>query len=164
MFCRVSMGWCYNIVMASIYIIKSKTSGKSYIGQTNKTAEKRWKSHLIECRRREGCRALYAAIKKYGEEDFDISTLESGDFTREELNILEKKHICAHQTLSPSGYNLTTGGDYNEISEETRKLKSDRSKGRKITWGNKVSIGVRKLWLNPEYRAKQTKQRHQKRG
>ena len=56
--------------MASIYIIKSKTSGKVYIGQTNSTAGKRWKKHLVELRRREGCRALYSAIKKYGVNDF----------------------------------------------------------------------------------------------
>jgi len=150
--------------MASIYIIKSKTSGKSYIGQTNTTAEKRWKKHLTELRRREGCRALYSAIKKYGENDFEVITLKSGDFTREELNVLEQKYIKEQKTLSPFGYNLTTGGDYNEISDETRMLKSERMMGRKVTWGDKVSIGVKKLWQDPIYREKQTKQRHQKRG
>ena len=150
--------------MASIYIIKSKTSGKCYIGQTNSTAEKRWKKHLVELRRREGCRALYSAIKKYGEKDFLIGSIEVGDFTRDKLNELEKKYIKKFNSLSPNGYNLMTGGGYCEMSEETRKLKSDRMKGRKVTWGKKVSLGVKKLWEDPEYRARQTLQRYEKRG
>lgn len=150
--------------MASIYIIKSKTSGKSYIGQTKTTAEKRWKKHLVELRRREGCRALYSAIKKYGEDDFEITTLKSGDFTREELNTLEQKYIKEQKTLSPLGYNLMSGGMYCELSEETRKLKSERMMGRKVTWGDKVSIGVKKLWDNPEYRKKMIEAHTGKRG
>lgn len=140
--------------MASIYLIKSKTSGKCYIGQTNSTAEKRWKKHLVELRRREGCRALYSAIKKYGESDFIVTTLESGNFDRKKLNELEKNYIHEQKTLSPLGYNLTTGGDFVEDSVETRKRKSEALKGRRVTWGSKVSLGVKKLWNDPEYRKK----------
>jgi len=150
--------------MASIYIIKSKTSGKCYVGQTNSTAEKRWKKHLSEMKRREGCRGLYNAIRKYGVNDFEIKTVETGNFLREELNELEKKYIKENNSLSPNGYNLMTGGGYCEMSEETRKLKSERMMGRKITWGDKVSVGVKKLWEDPVYRATQTLQRHEKRG
>jgi DNA invertase Pin-like site-specific DNA recombinase len=38
------------------------------------------------------------------------------------------------------------------------------TKGRKIKWAEKVSIGVKKLWEDEEYRTKQTEQRKQKRG
>ena len=150
--------------MASIYIIKSKTSGKVYIGQTNSTAGKRWKKHLVELRRREGCRALYSAIKKYGVNDFEVEDLLVGDFSKEELNKLEKEYIIKKNSLSPNGYNLMTGGGCCEMSLETRKLKSERMKGRKVTWGDKVSIGVKKLWEDTEYRKKQTLQRYEKRG
>lgn len=140
--------------MASIYLITSKTSGKSYVGQTNSTAEKRWRKHLNEVSRRVGCRALYSAIKKYGVDDFSIVTLQTGDFTRSELNRLEQQYIQKQNTIAPHGYNLTTGGDHNEISEETRMLKSKVMKGRKITWGDKVKVSMKKLWKDPEYRSR----------
>ena len=150
--------------MASIYIIKSKTSGKSYIGQTKTTAEKRWRKHLIELRRREGCRALYSAIKKYGENDFEITTLKSGDFAREELNTLEQKYIKEQKTLSPFGYNLMSGGQYCELSKETKEKMSAKRKGREIKWAKKISRGVKKLWDNPNYRKSMSAAHSHKRG
>lgn len=150
--------------MSSIYIIKSKTSEKSYIGQTNSTTEKRWKKHLDAQRRNKTTSALYLAIEKYGIEDFEVKSIVDGNMDKKQLNELEVKYIAEMNTLSPKGYNLNGGGNSNVISEETRKRKSNALKGRNMTWGNKVSLGVKKLWSDPEYRAKQIAQRYAKRG
>jgi hypothetical protein len=41
--------------------------------------------------------------------------------SRDEMNKLEAQFIEKFKTVSPDGYNLTTGGDRREISQETRK-------------------------------------------
>ena len=76
--------------MATIYLIKSKTSGKCYVGQTNHTAIERWRGHLDTMKRISGCVALYSAIRKYGELDFEVKEIISGKFSKKELNELEK--------------------------------------------------------------------------
>jgi len=150
--------------MSTIYIIQSKTTKKSYIGQTIYSSEHRWKKHLSQINCKNQCTALYSAIRKYGKDDFIIKEIKNGDFTKKELNDFEKYYIKKYNTLSPCGYNLQTGGGCFTVSEETKEKMSKIMKGRKITWKKKVSLGVKKLWEDPIYRRKQTLQRHEKRG
>ena len=110
-----------------------------------------------------GCSALYEAFKKYGVENFTIETI-CFSSNKKELMSLEKHYISELNTVSPNGYNLTSGGENCIVSKETRQKISNRLKGRKIEWAEKVSSGVKKLWENEEYRAKQIEQRKQKRG
>lgn len=84
-------------------------NGKSYIGITSKTAEERWNVHLM--RVREGrSHALQAAIRKHGQDKFQVKTLVIAD-DWDYLCDLEKKAIVAYGTMVPNGYNLTSGGE-----------------------------------------------------
>jgi len=139
--------------MACIYIIKNTINSKVYIGQTTNTAEKRFKKHLSMIYSN-GCSALYPAFKKYGIENFKVETLIEGEFDLQTLNELEKTYIKHFNSLSPNGYNLTTGGDKYEYCKETSIKKSNATKGRKMTWADKTSLGIKSLWENKEYREK----------
>lgn len=145
-----------------VYKITNQITGKEYVGFTTRSVEHRFKKHKSMVYKK-GCSALYRAMEKYGKENFTVQVL----FTSEDLSELKKaesEYIISHRTLSPHGYNLTTGGEHPTITQEARNNLSKSMKGRKILWKNKVSEGVKKLWENEEYRERQTKQRHEKRG
>ena len=107
----------------SIYKFTSP-SGKSYIGQTC-DLKRRFASH----QKTTGCAAFSNAIKKHGFENFSLEILRC-DLTLDESNYLENKYIIDMGTLSPSGYNLTTGGDNYMASEETKKKQSKAKMGK----------------------------------
>ncbi len=148
--------------MGCIYKILNNINKKIYIGLTTNTAEYRFKKHKSMIYSN-GCSALYEAFKKYGVENFTIETI-CFSSNKKELMSLEKHYISELNTVSPNGYNLTSGGENCIVSKETRQKISNSLKGREVKWAEKVSKGVKKLWENEEYRAKQTKQRKQKRG
>ncbi len=148
--------------MGCIYKITNCINQKLYVGLTLSDAETRFKKH-ISMIYSNGCSALYGAIKKYGIESFIVETICLSNDKKELMN-LEKHYISELNTVSPNGYNLTTGGENCRVTDKTKQKISTRLKGREIKWAEKVSKGVKKLWENEEYRAKQTKQRKQKRG
>lgn len=88
----------YGIVYQALCI----PSGKSYVGQTIRPLEVRWKAHRYTL---EGCRALKAAIRKYGAESFVLSVLDTAT-SQEDLNQKEAYWIDRLGTISPGGYNL----------------------------------------------------------
>jgi hypothetical protein len=119
-----------------IYIITSKTSGKSYIGQTRshrihyyrykpKGYLERWKDHIYEALKQNNagseCVALNNAIRLYGVDDFEIELLDTCDLDDDnlQLNELEKRYIEEYNTLTPNGYNLTIGGSQRPLSKES---------------------------------------------
>lgn len=148
--------------MGCIYKITNLINGKIYIGLTTRTAIHRFNKHKSMLSR-VGCSALYSAMRKYGKENFIIETLFISE-NKKELMKHEQFFICWYGSISPRGYNLTTGGEYCTVSDEVKEKMKKIMTGRKITWGDKVSKGVKKLWDDPEYRRKQTLQRHEKRG
>jgi|688.fasta_scaffold625874_2 group I intron endonuclease len=150
--------------MKSIYKIENKINGKLYIGQTINSLKTRFKKHLSQINCKNQCSALYSAIRKYGKENFEISEIVSGDFSKDELNNLEIFFIQHYNTLSPNGYNLQTGGNTTTLADEVKKSISNTMMGRKITWSEKISETIKQKWQNPEYREKQTNQRYVKRG
>ena len=84
-------------------------SGKSYIGITLKTLDRRLSLHRSHARKgRAG--AIYSAIRKYGDHSFTARKLVITD-DREYLCELERRAIKAFGTRPPYGYNLTDGGD-----------------------------------------------------
>lgn len=93
--------------MGFIYKITNKLNGKSYIGKTESTVDKRWKQHLAD-HKRDRCknRPLYRAMSLYGINNFSISILEETENTIER----EIYWIDYYNTYS-SGYNATKGGD-----------------------------------------------------
>lgn len=105
--------------MGIIYKVTNKINGKSYIGQTKFTLEKR----KIEHEKHNDCYFHYA-LKKYGFENFKWETVED-KILKEKLNEKEKHYINEYNTFE-NGYNLTTGGEGGYIrSEETKKLLSE---------------------------------------
>ena len=93
--------------MAYIYKITNKLNGKIYIGKTYLTIEKRFREHCSDSQR-EGFekRPLYAAMRKYGIDNFQIETIEQ----TEEPEMREKYWIEYYGSFK-NGYNATTGGD-----------------------------------------------------
>lgn len=106
-----------------IYKIQNKTNGKSYIGQTVESLQKRRNQHLAT----KGCRAISNALRKYGSNNFEWTILYEADCI-ETLNFMEEYYIEKLNTLAPSGYNLQSGGNNRLHSLETRQLMSERRK------------------------------------
>lgn len=111
-----------------VYCITNAITGKKYVGQTRNTLAKRWWWHKLYAARGSSS-AIHGAIRKYGESAFKLSQLDVAR-SLEELNQKEIFYIKQLNTLAPSGYNLTTGGDVFTHSEETRAKMSRSLKGR----------------------------------
>lgn len=112
-----------------IYLITSP-SGKEYIGQAVKflpSGKKygyigRWNGHKNEAKNNKNyCRVLDHAIRKYGFESFSLSLIETVNI--EDLDKRENYWIERKNTMSPNGYNLTTGKSNSRQSLETRELR-----------------------------------------
>lgn len=88
----------------AIYKITNKINNKIYIGQSSQPKER----FLQHCRNYKESRSLInKAIQKWGVENFDFEII--GWF--EDYNEKEKYYIAYYGSISPNGYNLTTGGD-----------------------------------------------------
>lgn len=92
-------------------------SGFSYIGQTIHSLEER-AGHGGKGYK--GCSRFYAAIQKYGWENFEVEIL--AEVKYKDLDEAEIKYIQIFNTLSPNGYNLTAGGQGNFPRKELRKV------------------------------------------
>lgn len=127
--------------MGFIYMITCKKNQKKYIGQTTSTIKERWNSHkycanaLIRVKaenmnnnenpeviRNIPKSALYCAMAAHGIENFTYEQIV--EVKDEELNESEIYYIKEYNTLSPNGYNLTTGGDshYQHSAETVQKM------------------------------------------
>ena len=106
---------------SGIYLITNTVNGKQYVGQSV-GLKRRFARHKRAARTKNKREAFYLhnAIAKHGVENFKFEVLlyaDDADF----LNLMEQKIIAGYETLSPSGYNLDTGGGVNRsFSEETR--------------------------------------------
>lgn len=99
-------------------------SGKSYIGQTIKTIEKRAK---YTGEGYKGCPVFYKAILKYGFENFiceilEEVTAETNQEIKKKLGEREQFYICKFNTLAPSGYNIRLGGEDGSIFSKESKV------------------------------------------
>lgn len=95
--------------MPYIYKITNQINGKAYIGKTLKTIAERWKEHLKDSQNTsKEHRPLYAAMKKYGIDNFSIEEVECCSDC--ELSDREKYWIEYFGTFK-YGYNATVGGD-----------------------------------------------------
>ena len=116
-------------VFMLIYKATSKTSGKSYIGQTV-DLKQRIRSHKHLSRNPKT--HFHYAIQKYGFDDFTWEILKIVD-TKEELILCEISLIADHDTFD-SGYNMTIGGEGNlEPTDELKKRWSEQRKGRIVS-------------------------------
>lgn len=104
------MGFIYRLVFPN---------GKSYVGQTKrKKVSTRWRMH--KNRKDSNCRALQAAIRKYGWSNVRKEVLL--EVSEEKLDKWEVHYIAKIDSYH-NGYNLTPGGDFNPM-----RLKAVRDK------------------------------------
>lgn len=126
---------CVNI--AGIYLFRNKINGKCYVGQAIKI-RKRFLQHMGKFRENHPY-PLYAALNKYGLENFEFEVLETfenldQDDLSKMLNEREIYWIAQYKSYE-NGYNQTLGGEATHgwiPSEETRRKLSEALKG-KIT-------------------------------
>jgi predicted GIY-YIG superfamily endonuclease len=95
--------------MYRVYKISCSVNGKIYIGYTGKTAEERFKAHLLNARWRKKT-ALYDAIRAYGNDSFSVELLVECE-THAQACAEEIKFIAELNSMLPNGYNMTRGGD-----------------------------------------------------
>lgn len=102
-----------------IYIARFP-NGKCYVGQTRMKFERRVYAHTFAAKG-ESDLAIYRAWRKHGAPVFSVLDEAPVD----ELDLLEQLYIEQYDTLSPNGYNLTTGGGVGTtVSDETRAKQS----------------------------------------
>lgn len=102
---------CDKIDYFIIYSYTNLVNGKRYIGQT-KSPEERHKRHFITARYEKGPGydyPFYAAIRKYGEENFRYEIL-AKDLTQDLANTMEEYYIELYNSME-HGYNLLSGGN-----------------------------------------------------
>lgn len=113
-----------------IYKITNILNGKMYIGQTISKVSTRWSQHIHAAFKNRSNSLIALAIKKYGKESFNVETIEICDHI-EQLNIREQELIKQHNTLSPNGYNLDSGGKNNIMHQSTKDKISKIMTGKK---------------------------------
>ena len=109
-----------------IYILTSP-SVKQYVGR-DVNLPHRATQHLRG--KEPTCPRIHNAIKKYGADTFSVEIIRYPGISQEALNAVERWWIRRLQTLSPSGCNLTEGGDGVIASEETRQKISKKASQR----------------------------------
>jgi group I intron endonuclease len=111
-----------------IYKLTNKINGKPYIGQTIKDLDERWAEYkTLRCVRQP---KLYAALNKYGPDNFTYEAIDEGT-NQIELDLLETKYIRLFNSMN-NGYNCNEGGNARGvITEETRTKISKATKGKK---------------------------------
>lgn len=141
-------------MFGKLYLITCSVTDKSYVGKTYDSIESRWNQHIRESKRFPH-RKFYAAIIKYGPDNFIVEEIASAE--ENELEILEIKLIQELDTYK-NGYNSTLGGDgkryitisdsaiidkYHElksIKDVSRQLKIDEGSIRKILASNSIEL------------------------
>jgi group I intron endonuclease len=93
-----------------VYKITNKINGKKYIGKTEYSLEHRWNRHLSSARNGSKFR-FHSAIRKYGEDCWDLSVIET--YQTEDENLINEKEshfINLFESDTKKGYNATSGG------------------------------------------------------
>lgn len=83
--------------------------GKSYIGITADSAERRFAEHRYNSETNRADRAVNRALRKYGPDSVTLETLVIAEW--DYLVALEPKVIAAYGTFGRGGYNMTAGGE-----------------------------------------------------
>lgn len=94
-----------------IYLVTNKINKKKYIGLTILSINRRWKNHVEQANALniKSDQSLHAAIREHGESTFEIVQIDSGT-TKRNLETKEREWIVKLNTLTPHGYNISTGG------------------------------------------------------
>ena len=140
-----------------MYIYKTTNiiNGKIYIGLSTSTVDESTNYYGSG-------KILHRAISKYGKENFTKEILESNIESKEILNQREIYYISKYNSTDDSiGYNITyggTGGDTISNHPDRDVILSKISNASKKLWQDpeykaKMSIKQKEIWSDPEYKA-----------
>lgn len=102
-----------------IYKIVNNVDGRVYIGQTSRLLDSRWNDHLKRLRSGTHENEYLQNSWNKNPTSFSIEILQDNIYTVQELNEAEARWIASYQSnLREYGYNLTSGGDRKEFTEE----------------------------------------------
>jgi len=93
--------------VATVYRITNRQNGHAYVGVTRKTVSLRWTRHCYNALGRYLRTRLYAAIRKYGVESFDVEPIASC-LSLVHVSEVERAVIQQQQPV----YNQTNGGEF----------------------------------------------------
>lgn len=127
-----------------IYRITNSINGKSYIGQTTKTLEERWKQHLANYKKLNFY--FYRAIRKYGINCWKIEIIEEVEHSL--LNDREQYWIAYYNTMK-EGYNMNTGGGQNskhspEVINKLKQIIKTKEQREKMSLSAKIRMSREK--------------------
>jgi group I intron endonuclease len=128
-----------------VYLVTNKVNGKKYVGQhAGNDLESYWRRNVwLAEMGYEGKRLLYRAIRKYGEDGFDVKPLVIVG-TKEEMDRYEIGLIKAWDLTNPEkGYNITLGGGGSlgvKFSKETRAKMSKAREGKTMSEENRLKF------------------------
>lgn len=111
--------------MYKVYKIVNKVNGKYYIGMTKQTLIKRFSQHKQNAKMGKNT-YLYNAIRKYGNDNFEIELLLECS-NKEECCNLEIEYISKNK----NGYNLAPGGEGGFIVQDIKSWKCKLKESRK---------------------------------
>jgi group I intron endonuclease len=126
-----------------VYKITNIKNGKPYIGKTEYSLEHRWNRHLSSARNGSKFR-FHSAIRKYGEDCWDLSVIET--YQTEDENFINEKEshfIKLFESDTKRGYNATSGGTGGWMLPRCSQQVQEK-------WRNNISIRTTG-YSNPNY-------------
>lgn len=123
-------------VFGVVYLIQNMINGKKYVGQTVQPLEIRFNQHARQKT------FIGRSIRKHGKENFRYGVIKSCA-SKSEMDYWEKFFIKNLQTKSPTGYNLTDGGEgCTGFAEEVRAQMSAKRKGVPKSPEHRINIAL----------------------
>lgn len=142
-----------------IYLARNTVNNKIYIGQTISSLNRRKSGHYAASRNESDRLYFHRAIRKYGENAFTWSVLETveSDSKTELDSVLNEKEIqyisIYNSNDCNAGYNLTSGGDaYTEMAQNF--WDDDNRSGE---WRQTLSGKMSEKWSDKENRKQHQK-------
>ncbi len=114
-----------------VYQVRNKINDKIYIGQTIQPLHKRKKDHKASIKKHPKL-LISKAYKKYGFDNFEWTVLYKAS-SKGDLDSVEMRLIDENNSLSPNGYNMTTGGEGGAHLPEVREKIANQLKNRRVT-------------------------------
>lgn len=115
-----------------VYKATNKINGKSYIGQTTQSLDRRKRSHISRALNNMDGAYFHRALNKYGKINFKWCVIKNC-YSLDDLNKFEIKFIREYDTFN-NGYNLDLGGKGSigfRHSEETKRKMSLSKRGKR---------------------------------
>lgn len=123
-------------MVVGIYKITNIIKDKPYIGQS-KNIKKRWEKHRNYT---SGSRAITSALKLYGLDNFTFEIIHR--CIVDDLDKWEIHYIKKYDSLSPNGYNLTTGGRRPVWSKVSRDRLRNAKLGKKASSATRLKMSI----------------------